>query len=400
VVLRFSPDGRKLFLSMYTEAGAETWLLPFPTDGTQPKQVFRNIPWNRPVAAAWMPDSRHLVLSGNPAPSVNEQLWLADIDNESLTRMLALPETAQATPSVSPDGKRIVFSQIARDRDVVEFPLDGSAPRTLLSTSLPEFGPSWSPKGDQFAFITQRNGTDELWLHSPQGNWDRPVVTAKDFPKLQSLIGPSFSPDGSRIAYTALMAGGGRRRSLAISPVGGGTPTVISDGYAPAWSLDGITIAFLWVKPDGTIPLATIRVGSDDPPMEIGGQRVGLGAPEWSPNGLWIAVPSLRGVEITSPDGKEQRTIPGSAGGALVWSRDSKTIYQLMFQMPQPGLYAIDVATGAIRKLADYDLSFQPLLENANTGGVRLSLSPDGKSFVTAVATNQADLWILDGFGK
>jgi eukaryotic-like serine/threonine-protein kinase len=400
VFLRFSPDGKKLFLSMYTEGGAETWLLPFPANGNKPRPLFRNVPWNRPVAAAWMPDSRHVVLSGNPAPSVNEQLWLADVETESLTRILAQPETAQATPSVSPDGKRILFSQIARDRDIFEFPLDGSAPRTLLSTALPEFGPSWSPKGDQFAFITQRNGTDELWLHSPQGNWDRPVVTAKDFPTLQSLIGPAFSPDASRIAYTALMAGGGRRRSLAISPVGGGIPTIIADGYAPTWSLDGTTIAFLWVKPDGTIPLATLRVGSDDPPVEIVAQRGGLGAPEWSPNGLWIAVPSQRGVEIASPDGKEQRTIPGLPGGVVVWSKDSKTIYQLMVQAPQPVLSAIDFATGAIRKIADYDLSFQPLLENANTGGVRLSLSPDGKSFVTAVATNQADLWILDGFGK
>jgi Tol biopolymer transport system component len=331
---------------------------------------------------------------------VNEQLWLADTQTEVLTRVLALPEAGQSTPSVSPDGKRILFSQVTRDRDIVEFPLDGSAPRTILSTALPEFGPSWSPKGDQFAFVTQRNGTDELWLHSPQGNWDRPVVTAKDFPTLQSIISPTFSPDGTRIAYTALLAGGGRRRSLAISPVGGGTPTIISDGYAPTWSLDGSTIAFLWLKSDGTIPVATIRVGSDDPPIEIVPQRAGLGAPEWSPNGLWIAVPGGRGIEITSPDGKEQRTIPVPGGGALAWSKDSKTIYQLMFQAPQPTLSAIDFATGNIRKIADYDLNFQPLLENAYTGSLRLSLSPDGKSFVTSVATNQADLWILDGFGK
>ena len=64
--------------------------------------------------------------------------------------------------SVSPDGKRLLFSLVHRDRDIVEFPLDGSDPRTLLSTDLPEFAPNWSPKGDQFAFVTQRNGADEL----------------------------------------------------------------------------------------------------------------------------------------------------------------------------------------------------------------------------------------------
>ena len=154
------------------------------------------------------------------------------------------------------------------DRDIVELPLDGSAPRTLLATSLPEFAPTWSPTGDQFAYVTRRNGTDELWVRSTQGNWDRPVVTAKEFPTLEALLSPVFSPDGSRIAYTALLAGGGRRRSLAISPAGG-TPTIIADGYAPSWSPDGSQIAFLWIKPDGSIPVATVSVGSDRTPHEI-----------------------------------------------------------------------------------------------------------------------------------
>jgi Tol biopolymer transport system component len=395
VFLRFSPDGKRLFLSVVSDRGAETWLLPIPAGA--PRRIFSTIPWNRPVAASWLPDSRRLVLSGNASPAVNEQLWLADSETETLTRLLALPEAGQATPSVSPDGKQILFSQITRDRDITELPLDGSPPRTILSTDLPEFGPNWSPKGDQFAFIAQRNGTDELWVRSPEGNWERPVVTAKEFSKLQSLISPVFSPDGARIAYTALLAGGGRRRSLSISPVGGGTPTVIADGYAPTWSREGDRLAFLWLKPDGTIPLATLRVGSDDPPMEIMPPR-GFGSPEWSPSGEWIAVPSTRGVELTSADGNQQKFFPGMNGAALAWSRDSKTIFGLMFQSPQPALLAMDATSGSVRKIADYDLTFQPLLENAYTGTIRLCLSPDGKSVVTATAANQADLWILDGF--
>jgi serine/threonine protein kinase len=399
VFLRFSPNGSKLFLSLYTDQGAETWLLPIPAGSGQPRRIFANVPWNRPVAGSWMPDNRHMVVSGNPAPAVNEQLWLADTETETLTRILTVPGIGQSTPSVSPDGRRILFAQVARDRDIVEFPLDGSEPRTILSTSLPEFAPTWSRKGDQLAFITQRNGTDELWIRSPEGNWERPVVTAKDFPNLQALISPVFSPDARRIAYTALVAGAGRRRNLAVSPTSGGEPTILADGYAPSWSPDGATLAFLWLKPDGTVPVATLRVGSDDAPHELVPPR-GLGAPEWSPDGQWIAVPSFRGVELSSPDGRQQRTLPGLNGAALAWSKDSKTIYGITFQALQPALFSMDAATGQVRKIADYDLSFQPLLENLYTGSVRLSLSPDGKSVATAVATNQSDLWILDGFGK
>jgi len=409
VYLRFSPDDKSLYLSMYTDAGAELWLLPFPAGSGRPRRIFEKVPWNRPAAASWMPDSQHLVLAGNPAPITGATLWLADTRedtrNGSLTRLLAGPDGGQTTPSVSPDGKRLLFTKIAVDRDIVELPLDGSAPRTLLATSLPEFAPTWSPQGDQFAYVTRRNGSDELWVRSTQGNWDRPVVTAKEFPTLEALLSPVFSPDGSRIAYTALLAGSGRRRSLAISPAGGGTPTIVADGYAPSWSPDGSQIAFLWIKPDGSIPVATVSVGSDRTPHEVIPSIPGLNGPEWSPSGQWIAVSTFMGVTLVSPegragkDGNDRRTLPMLNAPALAWSKDSKTIYGLAYNSDPPALKALDVATGAVRTLAEYHIGFQPLqlTENSYTGSIRISLAPDGKSVAVGTATSQADLWILDG---
>ena len=398
VYLRFSPDSKLLYLSMYTDAGAETWILPFPAGSGQPRRIFQKVPWNRPVAASWMPDSQRLVLAGNPAPATGATLWLGDMRSESLTRLLATPDGSQTTPSVSPDGKRLLFTKMAVDRDIVELPLDGSPPRTLLATSLPEFAPTWAPTGDQFAYVTRRNGTDELWVRSTQGNWDRPVVTAKEFPTLEALLSPIFSPDGSRIAYTALLAGGGRRRSLAISPAGGGTPTIIADGYAPSWSPDGSQIAFLWIKPDGTIPLATVSVGSDRMPQEIRGVP-GVNGPQWSPSGKWIAISTFLGVTLVSPDGKDLHTLPAVIGQALAWSKDSKTIYGLTYNTDPPALKALDVATGTVRTLAEYHIGFQPspLIENSYTGSIRISLAPDGKSVAVGTAASQADVWILDG---
>ncbi len=402
VYLKFSHDGKLLYLSMYTDNGAETWLLPFPAGSGKPRRIFQNVPWNRPVSGSWMPDNKRMVLAGNPAPQSSEQLWLADIESETLTRLMAWPEGGQATPSVSPDGKRLLFAHIERDRDIVQLPLDGSPPTTLLASSLPEFNPAWSPVDDQFAYVTRRNGTDELWVRSGEGNWDRPIVTAKDFPTLEALVSPVFSPDGSRIAYTAVLTGAERRRSLAISPVGGGTPTIIGDGYAPSWSPDRTSIAFLWIKPDGTLPVATMRVGSKQPPQQlIPGFLVG--PPVWSPSGDWIASSTFRGVELVSPDGKTRRTLP-SLGGAqtpLAWSKDGKTLYGLAYTgNDAPTLSALDIKTETVKKIAEYTLGFQPLLENNYTGGFRLSLSPDGNSLAVGTATNKADLWILDGFAR
>src|SRR6185295_9640073 len=47
VYLRFSPDGESLYLSMYTDAGAEMWLLPFPAGSGWPRRIFEKVPWNR-----------------------------------------------------------------------------------------------------------------------------------------------------------------------------------------------------------------------------------------------------------------------------------------------------------------------------------------------------------------
>jgi len=397
VYLQFSPDGKSLYLSMYTDFGSEMWLLPFPAGTGQPRRIFEKANWNRPAPASWLPDSQRLVLAGNPVPASGTTLWLGDSRDESLKPLLAGPGNGQTLPSVSPDGSRLLFTRIQVDRDIVELPLDGSEPRTLLATSLPEFAPTWSPKGDQFAYITRRNGTDELWVRSAEGNFDRPVVTAKEFPTLEALLSPVFSPDGSRIAYTALLAGTARRRSLAISPATGGAPTVIADGYAPTWSPDGSKIAFLWIKPDGSIPIATVAVGSDQPPHEI--DLPGGNAPEWSPSGTLIAVSTFMGLALGSPNGDDIRTVPGLANSAVTWSKDSKTLYGLAYTANPPTLKAMDVATGSVRTLGEYHVRFQPLplIENSYTGSTRISLAPDGKSVAVGTAASQADLWILDG---
>src|SRR5262249_29454679 len=156
----------------------------------------------------------------------------------------------------SPDGRRLLLSRQATNADIFELPLDGSAPHKLLATTLPEFAPSWSRKGDEFAYITQRNGTYELWIHSAQGEWDRPVVTGREFPKMGTLAGPAISPDATRVAYMMNFI---ERRGIYVSTVAGGFPTLQAlNGYGPAWSPDGASLAFLWLRPDGASVLATM----------------------------------------------------------------------------------------------------------------------------------------------
>ena len=73
----------------------------------------------------------------------------------------------------------------------------------MLATARNEFDPAWSPTGDQFAFVTDRSGTTEIWTRSRDGVWERPLVTAADFgaSRTETLASLAFSPDGRTLAY-------------------------------------------------------------------------------------------------------------------------------------------------------------------------------------------------------
>jgi Tol biopolymer transport system component len=129
--------------------------------------------------------------------------------------------------------------------------------------------------------------------------------------------------------------------------------------------------------------------------------RGGGGPPVWSPSGDWIASSTFRNVELISPDGKTMKMLPplGGPSTPLAWSKDGKTLYGLSYTgNDPPTLSSLDIRTETVKKVAEYNLGFQPLLENTYVGSVRLSLSPDGTSLAVSTATNKADLWILDGF--
>ena len=394
--IRFSPDGAYIGLSIFTSADSSFWLLPWPEGHSAPRRLFskRNLP-NAP-RFDWMPDSRHLLMA------MEGGLWLGDSRTDTLERVTASATEGDDTPAVSPDGQRIAFSTGSPNYDIVSIPLDGSLPRPILATARDESSPSWSLSG-RMAFITDRSGQDEVWLRDAQGDFERPIVTQSDFPddKTLSIYNAAISPDGGRIAYE-------RQTSkvldaLWISPASGGRPaSVPTPGSIPAglsWSPDGNSLAFIGGS-DGR-QLAIVQIGTDSSPKFLG-TSCGS-APAWSPDGHWIAC-AVRGesaILLISPDGKESRKLPSpvrtnSEEFVMVWSRDSSTIYVASSSSDPARLDAIDLRTGAVRKIADLGsgINFEMLVNYTLSG----SLAPDGKSFATTVAKTTSDIWILDGF--
>ena len=112
--------------------------------------------------------------------------------------------------------------------------------------------PSWSPDGQQIAFVSWRDGDN-------RGGGNEIYVIGADRQGLKrvthDLVGqqsPSFSPDGQRIAYYA--SHNGFRHIYVIDTDGKNRKRLThneENHWGPTWSPDGQTIAY-WIW-DGTL---------------------------------------------------------------------------------------------------------------------------------------------------
>ena len=249
-------------------------------------------------------------------------------------------------PQFSPDGTRVVYTVATPDRkdnrvqrNLWIVALDGSEPRQLTFSGR-DGGARWAPDGRTLAFLSSREGSQQLYLLN---------LTGGEPTKLTSLDGGAdqlvWAPDGRRLAFTssvwpecsddacnrrrsegrekdevkARVYDGllyrhwtqwstGQRSHLFIVPAEGGTPKDLTpdakydvppfmrEGPHPiAFSPDGREIAFVAVADDveatstnGDIFIVAAD-GSQAAPSILTANPAFDGAPAYSPDGRWIA---------------------------------------------------------------------------------------------------------------
>jgi Tol biopolymer transport system component len=174
--------------------------------------------------------------------------------------------------------------------------LDGGEPTTLLSDG---FGPSTSPDGKFLVYtaVDPKGQPTTLRIADATGSG------AKDlFPTNQSFTYarfPSFSPDGGHIVFSAVTG------SSSLLPA----PKVRSSPFEPAIAeAHGIPWEIWTVRPDGS-ELTQRTHESEDTPI-----------PVWSPNGDWIAFAGEIGLYLVDSAGKQTMRLSTTvSGGGVVW---------------------------------------------------------------------------------
>lgn len=265
------------------------------------------------------------------------------------------PANNGGLPVVSPDGSHIAFiSNRGGSNDLFIISADGTGEMQLTHTPEQESFSGWRSHGREIVFSIFANDTSRVFAIGLDG---------KNQQEIGSVPGraPMLSPEGKRFVY---MAGTWTATRLMVSALDGSNARQINDGSSIAWNN------------------------------------------HWSPDGKWIAFTGRNdpkgelAVFVMKADGSGRRqvaNIPPEEGGAQwpVWSPDGR---QLAIQVNNrrqktfAHIWIVDIATGKTRKLASHD---QAYLDETP------SWFPDGKRIAfQSNRTGRMEVWMMNADGS
>ena len=247
-----------------------------------------------------------------------------NVDGSAQTRLTTTPG-ALADPSWSPDGTKMVFE---RDGSIYVLDLVGGAGQPDLTPAGGGYDPSFSADGQKIVFFSARDGNYEIYVMNADGSAQTnltnffgpctPGVFCGN--SLGDDVDPSWSPDGSRIAFKTFRDGNGEIYLMRADGTGLTRLTNDpADDGTPVWSPDGQQIVFER-KVDANVDyhLYTMRSADGGAVTQITGGVGGDYRPSWQP--------ALKSYGLVAAAGNGSASVswltPASDGGSLISSYD------------------------------------------------------------------------------
>ncbi len=379
---KFSPDGRWIAFTGQYDGDEQVYVVP--VTGGAPRQL-TYYPALGPLPPRWGVD--HQVYGWSPDGervlfrSMRDGWDLGDTRLHTVALDGGLPE-ALAMPysgggDFSPDGKKVVYSPLARDfrhwkryqggwaQDLYIFDLASHETRQITDHVRSDRDPMWI--GDTIYFSSDRDDKLNLYSFDPASG----TTTQLTHEKKWDVRWPSADPAGGRIIYeldgelVIYDIASGQSRPISIR--------VASDGLAkrPARISVADNIEGFALAPKGKRVVFAARGEILTVPAEHGTVRNltrSPGAhdrsPEWSPDGKQIAfISDLDGedeIYLVAQDGRSapRQLTDGNTAyfTGLAWSPDSKKI---ALRDQSSKLYVVDVTSGSQTEIADDINKFQ-----------------------------------------
>jgi Tol biopolymer transport system component len=219
------PDAQTIAYCLDTGGSGEIWTIK--PDGSNDTQL-TNL-GGTAFFPAVSPDATTIAFSGTEGSDPSPEIYLVDARTGSGLKALTScaggkPGCANDYPSWSPDGKKIAYTHqddgdpqggFGTNEQVWVMNADGSHAHALTTGSTPKHQrPDWSPDGKLIAYASGQLDSEGIWVMNADGSKPTqltgckpgdasPCATADDW-------GPTWSPDGSQIAFLRALSASDR----------------------------------------------------------------------------------------------------------------------------------------------------------------------------------------------
>ena len=239
-------------------------------------------------------------------------------------------------PHSSLDSNRLVYSNEEWKTDIYRMALGTpqSTPERVIDSTVRDFNAQISPHGDALVFSTNRNGYFQIWIASSNGSNPKPLTESR----YQFACCSSWSPDGSEIAFTALIDGNWDIYTVSRE---GGTPNRFTTHSAhegrPTYTPDGKNIYFYSDREDRREIWKQSKRGKPNPQRITygGGYDVRVNSLSifytrtFDDPGLWISDLNGHGAEPIQGLGDVRSGMWALTSDAIYWAHKKDAGYEV-----------------------------------------------------------------------
>lgn len=196
----WSPDGKWIVHLYWAERGAPHRIAITGLNGER----YRSFDLANPIDPSWSPDSTHILYSGPVETEPDRmKLHLVDVESGHVTQ-LTDGGGDDTEASFSPDGQWIVFASTRDKPKHIEFSLPDIYMMNYATRDVKRlttdggFGPSWSPDGSQIAYngpgginVMNSDGTDRKLILADNITYNADTKSADH---TSAYVSPVWSP--------------------------------------------------------------------------------------------------------------------------------------------------------------------------------------------------------------